>query len=170
MSKIPKKNDEIQAKTVRVVDQSGEMLGIFPVREAIAKARESKLDLLEVSPYVDPPVCKILDFGRYKYDIKKKESDAKQRHHKVEQKEIKMSPNIGQHDYDTKFKKVIKFLEDGHRVLIVSQLRGRERSTPEKAKAFLQRIEDNLHSVASTVVPMAFSGNSGSITFGPKKK
>lgn len=170
MSKIPKKNEEITAKEVRLIAQDGEMLGVFPVREALAKARSLKLDLLEISPNVEPPVCKILDFGRYKYDIKKKEADAKQKTHKVEQKEIKMTPNISSHDYETKFKKITSFLNDGHRVLVIVQLKGRERGTPEKAKEFLLKIEADLQPIATIVVPSSFGANSGSVTFGPKKK
>lgn len=170
MSKIPKKNEEITAREVRLIAQDGTMIGVLPIKEALSRAKALKLDLLEISPNVKPPVCKILDFGRYKYDAKKKEAEAKHKTHKVEQKEIKMTPNIGQHDYETKFKKITAFLADGHRVLVIVQLRGRERSTPEKAKEFLHKIEADLHENASIVVPLAFAGNSGSITFGPKKK
>lgn len=170
MSKIPKKNNEITAKEVRVIAPNGEMIGVLSIREALDKARLMKLDLLEISPNVEPPVCKILDFGRYKYDIKKKEMEAKQKQHKVEQKEIKMTPNIGQHDYDTKSKKIHEFLLAGHRVTVIVQLKGRERSTPEKAKEFIAKIENELHSVATVVTPSALSGNSCSITFVAKKK
>lgn len=170
MSKIPKKNEEITAKEIRLIAPDGEMLGVFPLREALFKAKALKLDLLEISPNVEPPVCKILDFGRYKYDIKKKEADAKHKTHKVEQKEIKMTPNISSNDYETKLKKIKQFLEDGHRALVIVQLKGRERGTPEKAKEFLQKIDADLQVYATVVVPSAFAGNSGSITFGPKKK
>ncbi len=168
--KIPKKNDEITAREVRVVGSDGEMLGVMLIKEAVFKARSEGLDLLEISPNVEPPVCKILDFGKYKYDIKKKEADAKHKQHKVEQKEIKMTPNIGEHDYQTKFKRIMEFITDGHRVSVIVQLRGRERGSPEKAKEFVRKIELSLTEVASVVVPASFSGNAGSVTFGPKKK
>lgn len=170
MSKVPNKNNEITAKEVRLIAPDGEMLGVFPIKEALAKARAMKLDLLEISPLVEPPVCKILDFGRYKYDLKKKEADSKHKTHKIEQKEIKMTPNIGTHDYETKFKKVLQFIEDGNRVTIVVQLKGRERSAPEKAKDFLHKIEAEVQEFSSIVVPVSFSGNSGSLTIAPKKK
>ena len=146
------------------------MLGVMLIKEAVFKARSEGLDLLEISPNVEPPVCKILDFGKYKYDIKKKEADAKHKQHKVEQKEIKMTPNIGEHDYQTKFKRIMEFITDGHRVSVIVQLRGRERGSPEKAKEFVRKIELSLTEVASVVVPASFSGNAGSVTFGPKKK
>ena len=168
--KIPRKNEEITAKEVRVVGSAGEMLGIMPTREAVLKAKSEGLDLLEVSPNVEPPVCKILDFGKYRYDVKKKEADAKHKQHKVEQKEIKMTPNIGEHDYQTKFKRIKEFLTDGHRVSVIIQLKGRERGTPEKAKEFVQKIEADLGEIASVVVPASFGGNGAAITFGPKKK
>jgi translation initiation factor IF-3 len=170
MSKIPKKNEEITAKEVRLIADNGDMLGVFPLREAIMKAKLQKLDLLEISPNAEPPVCKILDFGKYRYDIKKKEADAKQKQHKVEQKEIKMTPNIGDHDYATKFKKITNFLDEGHRVMVVVQLKGRERGNPEKAKEFLHKIEKELQDFALILVPLSFGGNAGSITFGSKKK
>lgn len=170
MSKIPKKNEEITAKEVRLIAPDGEMIGVFSLRDALFKAKALKLDLLEISPNVEPPVCKILDFGRYKYDIKKKEADAKQKTHKVEQKEIKMTPNISSHDYETKSKKIKQFLEDGHRVLVVVQLKGRERGTPEKAKEFIQKIETDMQEFATIVVAASFAGNAGSVTLGPKKK
>jgi translation initiation factor IF-3 len=168
--KIPKKNEEITAKEVRVVASSGEMIGVMSVREAIMKAKYAGMDLLEISPNVEPPVCKILDFGKYKYDVKKKEADAKSKQHKVEQKEIKMTPHIGEHDYQTKFKRILEFITAGHRVTVIVQLKGRERGTPEKAKEFLHKIELAMLEFASIVIPANFGGNSGSITFGPKKK
>jgi ubiquinone/menaquinone biosynthesis C-methylase UbiE len=88
----------------------------------------------------------------------------------VEQKEIKMTPNIGEHDYQTKFKRIKEFLTDGHRVSVIIQLKGRERGTPEKAKEFVQKIEADLGEIASVVVPASFGGNAAAITFGPKKK
>jgi translation initiation factor IF-3 len=169
MSKIPNKNEEIKAKEIRLIAQGGEMLGVFPIKEAMMKARALKLDLVEISPNVEPPVCKILDFGRYKYDIKKKEADSKQKTHKIVQKEIKMTPNIGQHDYETKFKKIHQFIEQGDRVTIVVQLKGRERSTPEKGKDFLSKIEQEVQEFAMVVVAPQFKGNSGSLAIAKKK-
>jgi translation initiation factor IF-3 len=170
MSKIPKKNEEITATEIRLISHNGDMLGVVSTKEAIAQAKMLKLDLLEISPNSNPPVCKILDFGKYKYDAKKKESDSKQKTHKIEQKEIKMTPNIGIHDYETKFKKIIQFLDDGHRVSIIVQLKGRERNVPEKAKECLLKITQQLEEYSTIVVPPSFSGNSGSVTFAPKKK
>lgn len=169
MSKIPKKNEEIKAKEVRLIAQNGEMIGVFPTREALMKARALKLDLVEISPNVEPPVCKILDFGRYKYDIKKKEADSKHKTHKIVQKEIKMTPNIGQHDYETKFKKIKEFIEQGDRVTIVVQLKGRERSTPEKGRDFLAKIEQEVQEFSMVVVVPHFKGNSGSLVIAKKK-
>lgn len=170
MSKIPNKNYEITAKEVRLISPEGEMLGIFSTKDAIFKAKSLKMDLLEISPNVEPPVCKILDFGRYKYDLKKKETDAKHKTHKVEQKEMKMTPNISTHDYETKMKKILQFIESGHRVTIIIQLKGRERSAPEKAKEFLAKVEQEVQAFSLIVVPAVFNNNGGSVTIASKKK
>ena len=170
MSKIPKKNEEITAKEVRVISQNGEMLGVMPLREAIAKAKIANLDLLEISPNVEPPVCKILSFGKYKYDIKKKEADVKHKQHKILQKEVKITPNISENDYQTKFKRMLGFFEDGHRVTVIMQIRGRERGSPEHANAVMDKIEKDLEDVAVVLTPKSSSGGNITTGFAPKKK
>lgn len=170
MSKIPKKNEEITASEVRVISQDGNMLGVMPVKEAIAKARAQNLDLLEISPNVEPPVCKILSFGKYKYDIKKKESDVKQKQHKILQKEIKMTPNISEHDYQTKMKRMLGFFEEGHRVTVIMQMKGRERGSPEYANTVMSKIEADLEPYAAAASPRLTSGGGIIMTFAPKKK
>jgi translation initiation factor IF-3 len=169
MSKIPKKNQEITAKEVRVVAQTGEMLGVMPLNEAIAKAKMSGLDLLEISPNVVPPVCKIFSFGKYQYDIKKKEADVKHKQHKVLQKEIKMTPNISEHDYQTKMKRMLGFFEDGHRVTVIMQMKGRERGSPEHANAVITKIEKDLDLIAVVLTPRVQSSGNVTISFAPKK-
>lgn len=170
MSKIPKKNEEITAKEVRVISQDGDMLGVMPIKEAIVKARLQNLDLLEISPNVEPPVCKILSFGKYKYDIKKKESDVKHKQHKILQKEIKMTPSISEHDYQTKMKRMLAFFEEEHRVTVIMQMKGRERGSPEHANSVMSKIESDLEPYATIASPRSTSGGSIIVIFAPKKK
>jgi translation initiation factor IF-3 len=170
MSKIPKKNEEITAREVRVIASTGEMLGVMSTKEAIAKAKSTGLDLLEISPNVEPPVCKILSFGKYKYDIKKKETDVKQKQHKILQKEIKLTPNISEHDYQTKLKRMIGFFEDGHRVTLIMQIKGRERSSPEHANLVVDKIIKDVEVIATVFTAKTSSNNNITIGFAPKKK
>ncbi|MEQ9116046.1 MAG: translation initiation factor IF-3 [Rickettsiales bacterium] len=127
MSKnLPKKNNEITASSVRLVDQNGEMQGIVQRDAAIQKASSLGLDLVEIAPNSEPPVCKILDFGKFKYEAKKKKQLAKKKQKNVELKEIKLRPNIGENDLNIKIKQITKFLTEGHKVKITVRFRGRE--------------------------------------------
>lgn len=119
-------NNAITVPKVRVIDDKGEMIGVLTLREALDLAKQSGLDLVEVSPNVDPPVCKITNFGKMKYEIQKKASDAKKKQKIVDTKEVKLSLNIGKGDYDVKMKQVAKFIEKGDKVKVSLKLKGRE--------------------------------------------
>lgn len=140
----PRINREIEVPSVRLVDAEGEMQGVVPIREALMRAEEAGLDLVEVSPNADPPVCKILDYGKYKYEAQKKKNEAKKKQKVIEVKEIKMRPNIDDHDYDVKLRAATKFLEEGHKVKVTLRFRGREMAHQDLGMNVLTRVRDQL--------------------------
>lgn len=137
----PRFNEYITVPRVRVIDQDGENLGILYTKEAIASAREVGLDLVEVSPNADPPVCKFLDVGKFKYEAQKKAALARKSQKTQEIKEIKMRPNIDDHDYDVKLKAVQRFIEEGDKVKITLRFRGRELAHGELGMQLMQRVQ-----------------------------
>ena len=139
---FPKANKEIKAKEVRLVDENGQMIGIVNLGEAIFRANKANLDLVEISPQAEPPVCKILDFGRYKYEAKKKLQDSKKKQKIIALKEIKFRLNIGQHDFDVKIKNTIGFLQHGDKVKISLWFKGREIVHKELGLQLIQRVLD----------------------------
>ena len=139
----PAYDEFIKAPKVRVIDQDGENLGVLYTREAIATAHEVGLNLVEVSPGADPPVCKILDVGKFKNEAQKKAAAARKKHKTQEIKEIKMRPNIDDHDYQTKMKAVQRFIEEGDKVKLTLRFRGRELSHGELGLRLLERVRDD---------------------------
>jgi translation initiation factor IF-3 len=138
----PRYDEFISVPKVRVIDQDGENLGVLYTREAIAIAQEAGLNLVEVSPGADPPVCKILDVGKFKYEAQKKAAAARKNQKTQEIKEIKMRPNIDEHDYQTKMKAIHRFLEEGDKVKLTLRFRGRELSHGELGLKLLERVRD----------------------------
>jgi translation initiation factor IF-3 len=138
----PRYDEFITVPKVRVIDQDGENLGVLYTREAIAIAQEAGLNLVEVSPGADPPVCKILDVGKFKYEAQKKAAAARKNQKTQEIKEIKMRPNIDEHDYQTKMKAIHRFLEEGDKVKLTLRFRGRELSHGELGLKLLERVRD----------------------------
>jgi translation initiation factor IF-3 len=139
----PRYDEFITVPKVRVIDQDGENLGVLYTKEAIATAHEVGLNLVEVSPGADPPVCKILDVGKFKYEAQKKAAAARKNQNTQEIKEIKMRPNIDDHDYDTKMKAVQRFIEEGDKVKLTLRFRGRELSHGELGLVLLERVRDD---------------------------
>lgn len=136
-------NDRITAAEVRVVDAEGEMRGVMSVDAAIALAEEAGLDLVEVSPNAKPPVCKVLDYGKYKYEQQKKASEARKKQKTVDVKEVKIRPGIEEHDYQVKLRNARKFLENGDKVKVTMRFRGREMAHQDIGMDVLKRmIED----------------------------
>jgi translation initiation factor IF-3 len=133
-------NEQIKAKEVRVIDGQGQMMGVMTVAEGIKRAQEVDLDLIEVSPNATPPVCKISNFGKMKYEIQKKAADAKKKQKVVELKEIKMTINIGKGDYDTKIRHTKEFIEKGNKVKISIKMKGREITHRDLAEKMMQDI------------------------------
>lgn len=129
---------------VRVIDSEGEQLGIMAIADAIAAAEEVGLDLVEVSPTAKPPVCKILDYGKFKYEQQKKKNEAKKKQKTIELKEIKFRPNIDQHDYDVKMKSMHKFIDEGDKVKVTLRFRGRELAHQELGLEVLNRVKEDM--------------------------
>ncbi len=141
-------NERIEAREVRLVDEQGNMVGIVPLREALERAREVGLDLVEISPTAKPPVCKILDYGKFKYEAQKKASAARKRQKTIDVKEIKMRPNIDDNDYQIKMRKVRDFLEEGDKVKITLRFRGREMAHQHLALDIFERVKQDVEGLA----------------------
>ena len=137
-------NEEIRVPQVRLIDSEGEMIGVLPIREALARAAEAGLDLLEISPNAVPPVCKLTDFGKFKYEQQKKRNEAKKKQKVIEIKEIKMRPNIDDHDYGVKMRAMIAFLEEGDKVKVTLRFRGREMAHMDLGAKVLERVRTEL--------------------------
>ncbi len=143
----PRVNYEIRLPAVRLVDERGEMLGVVPIREALERAELAGLDLVEVAPQAEPPVCKILDYGKYKYEAQKKKAEARKRQKVIEVKEIKFRPGIDDHDYDVKMKAMRKFLAEGDKVKVTLRFRGRELAHQELGSQLLDRVRNDLNEI-----------------------
>ena len=148
-SKLPRSNREIQAEKVRLVDSQGQMVGVVNITEALSRAREESLDLVEVSPNAVPPVCKIIDFGKYKYELQKKNHEARKKQKTIELKEIKIRPNIGEHDYQIKLKAILKFLANGDKVKVSMRFRGREFFKQDIALNIMNQVKEATAQVAT---------------------
>src|SRR4028119_328254 len=144
----PRFNEFISVPKVRVIDENGENLGVMFTREAMEQAAEVGLDLVEVSPNADPPVCKFLDVGKFKYETQKKANLARKSQKTQEIKEIKMRPNIDDHDYDTKMKKVHEFIDEGDKVKVTLRFRGRELAHGQLGMQLLHRVQSDVSASA----------------------
>ena len=164
----PRFNEWIQSPKVRVIDHEGENLGVMYTREAMAQAQELGLDLVEVSPNADPPVAKFLDVGKFKYEAQKKANLARKSQKTQEIKEIKMRPNIDDHDYDTKMKKVEEFIGEGDKVKVTMRFRGRELSHGQLGMAVLQRVAEQVNEVAKVEAYPRMEGRQMLMVLAPK--
>jgi translation initiation factor IF-3 len=141
-------NEQIDVPEVRLIDDAGEMLGVVSLREAQARADEVGLDLVEVSPTAQPPVCKILDYGKFKYEAQKKANAARKKQRVIDVKEIKMRPSIDDNDYNIKMRKIFSFLEEGDKVKVTMRFRGRELAHQDIAMRVLTRVRDQVGELA----------------------
>ncbi|MES2303748.1 MAG: translation initiation factor IF-3 [Pseudomonadota bacterium] len=164
----PRFNQMINVPMVRVIDENGENLGVMYTREAIDQAAEVGLDLVEVSPTADPPVCKFLDVGKFRYEAQKKANAARKSQKTQEIKEIKMRPNIDDHDYDTKMRNVVRFLEDGDKVKITLRFRGRELSHQQIGMNLLRKVQDDVVEVAKVEAFPRMEGRQMLMVLAPK--
>ncbi|WP_031234966.1 MULTISPECIES: translation initiation factor IF-3 [Asticcacaulis] len=137
----PRINQDIKVPRVLLIDQNGEKQGIMPTSSALEAAEEAGLDLVEVSPTADPPVCKILDYGKFRFQEQKKKAEARKKQKVVEIKEIKLRPNIDIHDYEVKAKAMTRFFEEGDKVKVTLRFRGREMAHPELGMKLLNKVK-----------------------------
>jgi translation initiation factor IF-3 len=153
-------NERIRAREVRVIDEDGQMIGVMPGVQALALARERNLDLVEVSPMAVPPVCKLMDYGRFKYEQAKRESEARKHQKTVELKEIRMRPRTDEHDLGVKVRKIEQILGEGDRVKVSVVFRGREMAHPELGRVVLEKVVAALKGVAALDRPPLQEGRS----------
>lgn len=140
-------NEEIRIREVRVTSATGEQLGIMLTREALELAESQHLDLVEVAPKARPPVCRIMDYGKFRYEQQKRDKEAKKKQKVITMKEVKLRPNIEQHDFDVKLKNAIRFIQDENKVKVTIMFRGRELSHPELGRAVLDKVAEQLRDI-----------------------
>ena len=153
-------NEQIRDKEVRVISESGEQLGIMSAKEAMKLAQEAELDLVKIAPTAKPPVCKIIDYGKYRYELARKEKDAKKKQKTVEVKEVRLSPNIDTNDLNTKMNSARKFIQKGNKVKVALRFRGREMAHMQQSKHILDDFAEQLKDVAVVEKPAKLEGRS----------
>ncbi|HKT16414.1 MAG TPA: translation initiation factor IF-3 [Stellaceae bacterium] len=164
----PRVNEEILSPRVRLVDERGQMIGVVPRSDAIARALEAGLDLVEVAANADPPVCKILDFGKYKYEEQKRKNEARKKQKVIEVKEIKLRPGIDDHDYDVKMRSMKSFIDEGDKVKVTMRFRGRELAHQELGMDVLMRVKGDLDEIAKVEQYPRMEGRQMTMVMSPK--
>lgn len=163
-------NNEIRTPKVRLIDDKGEQVGVVSIQEAIRMAEEAGLDLVEIVPTSTPPVCKIMNFGKFRYDQTKREKENKKAQHQIKVKEVKFKPNIDDHDLETKLRQAKDFLLKGNKVKITLAFRGREMMHPEVGKALMTKVCDELAEISIAEAPPSMMGRILSTVLSPKAK
>mgnify|MGYP002724190032 CR=1 FL=1 len=161
-------NGEIREREVRLIDADGTQLGVMPTRKAMDIATERKLDLVNVAPTAKPPVCKILDYGKYKYELAKKEKEARKNQKTITVKEVRMTPNIDTHDLEVKVKRAIDFLENGDKVKVSVRFRGRELGHTELGREVLDQFVEMVSEYSTVEKKPAMEGRSMVMFLAPK--
>lgn len=165
----PRVNEQIRVPKIRLIDENGEMVGVVTVQEGMRRADAAGLDLVEVSPNAEPPVCKILNYGKYKYEMQKKANEARKKQKVTEVKELKIRPGIEQHDYEVKLKAAKRFLEDEDKVKVTLRLRGREMAHIDLALQVLQRLKADLAEFAKVEQEPKMEGKQAIMMLVPAK-
>ena len=162
-------NGQIRDKEVRVISEDGEQLGIMSSKDAMKLAREAELDLVKIAPKAQPPVCKIIDYGKYKYELARKEKEAKKKQKTVEVKEVRLSPNIDTNDLNTKMNNAKKFITKGNKVKVTLRFRGREMAHMQQSKHILDDFAEMVADVAVIEKPAKQEGRSMSMVLTEKR-
>ena len=162
-------NGQIRDKEVRVIAENGNQLGVMPVKEAMKLAQEAELDLVKIAPKAQPPVCKIIDYGKYRYELARKEKEAKKKQKTVEVKEVRISPNIDTNDLNTKVNNAKKFIAKGNKVKVTLRFRGREMAHMQQSKHILDDFAEMLAEVAVVEKPAKLEGRSMSMVLTEKR-
>jgi translation initiation factor IF-3 len=160
-------NERIRTPQVRVIDENNAQLGVIPMYQALNLARERGLDLVEVAPTAVPPVCRILDYGKFKYEQSKKEREARKHQHNVLLREIRMRPKIDDHDIDFKTRTVEKLLKDGDKVKVTIMFRGRELTHPQIGRGLLERVYEKVKDIAAVEKPASLEGRNMTMILTP---
>jgi translation initiation factor IF-3 len=163
-------NQFIRVPEVRLIDVDGTMVGIVKTVEAVSKAQSLDLDLVEISPQASPPVCKIVNFSKFKYDMEKKDKEAKKKQKISHLKEVRIRPHIGEHDLEVKIKHARSFIEDGNKVQITTMFSGREMQHKDLGIKVMKRIKESLSDIAEAEGEASSMGTRMFLTLGPKKK
>ncbi len=153
-------NEEIRDKEVRVIDSEGNQLGVMPIEEALRLAEEKNTDLVKIAPQAKPPVCKIMDYGKYRFEQAKREKEAKKNQRVIEIKEVRLSLNIDTHDFETKVGHAVKFLKGGNRVKVSIRFRGREMAHPENGLVTMSKFADACSEFGTVEKPAKLEGRS----------
>jgi len=164
----PRVNGEIRNREVQLIDQGGTNHGTVPIQAALERAAEAGLDLVEISPNASPPVCKLLDYGKYKFQAQKKAAEARKRQKIVEVKEIKLRPMIDDHDYDVKMRAMKRFFEEGDKVKVTLRFRGREMAHQELGSKLLARVKEDLGPLAKVEMDARFEGRQMIMILAPR--
>ncbi|MBT3413128.1 MAG: translation initiation factor IF-3 [Waddliaceae bacterium] len=163
-------NQEIRAQKVRVIGIEGNQEGIFSIREAQALAEDAGADLVEIAPMATPPVCKIIDYGKYRYEQTRRERENKKSQHQIKVKEVKLKPNINDNDFQVKFHRAEKFLEKGNKVKVTCMFRGREMAHPEIGEAVVKRMCKGLEDLGTVESPIKRFGRTINVVIAPGSK
>jgi translation initiation factor IF-3 len=165
----PRVNEKISSLKVRLVDENGEMVGVLPQKEALERAYKAGLDLVEVSPNADPPVCKILDYGKYKFEEQKRRAEIRKKQKIIEIKEIQLRPGIDTHDFEVKMRSARKFIEEGDKLKVTLRFRGRELSHQQLGMDVLNRVKETLQDIAKVEQYPKLEGKRMIMVMGPAK-
>lgn len=160
-------NEDIHAREIRLIGENSEQLGIVTREEALAQAKQAGLDLCEIASNAKPPVCKLMDFGKYKYELQKKAKEARKKQKVIHVKEVKMSPKINEHDYVNKFNQVSRFIADGDKVKVTMVFRGRQGAHPEFGQRIISRLMEEIKSTAQIDRMPKQEGNQLSVVLSP---
>ena len=161
-------NEQIRDKEIRVIDSDGTQLGIMPLRRAMEIAEQKNLDLVKIAPQANPPVCKIIDYGKYRFEQAKREKEARKNQRVVEIKEVRLSLNIDTHDFETKRNHALRFISEGNKVKVSIRFRGREMGHPELGQEIMQRFADAMSEVANVEKPAKLEGRTMLMFLAPK--
>ncbi|WP_245561165.1 translation initiation factor IF-3 [Desulfoscipio gibsoniae] len=163
-------NESIRVREVRVVDVDGKQLGVLPTREALKLAEEKQLDLVEIAPQAKPPVCRIMDYGKFRYEQSKREKEARKNQRIINVKEVKLRPNIEDHDFEVKAKNAIRFLKDGDKVKVTIMFRGRQIVHPDLGKKLLVRMAEQVTDLANVERQPKLEGKNMIMILAPKQQ
>ncbi|HBQ52602.1 MAG: translation initiation factor IF-3 [Actinobacteria bacterium] len=166
----PRYNERIRAKQVRLVDADGSQVGVVSIEDALERSRKADLDLVEVAPLAEPPVCRIMDYGKFRYEEAQRLKESRKKTVQITMKEVKFKPKIAKGDFDTKVRHMLEFLDEGHKVKVTLQFRGREMAHPELGSKILDAVIEQLGPIAKVDTSARLEGRNMTMVLSPDKK